>query len=224
VEGASARKLAVDEQGGVLSLGIEGVGGTQALETPGGAIGGMLHSHNDVLAGHLEELDTLAYEFATQINAVHAAGVGLDGAGGRDLFEVTGPGGAAKSLRVNGAIAADPSLIAASTDAAGLPGGNDNLQAMIDLAETALPNGNTLEEGLQKMRQGLGANIRAATLDAETASASLAQLESLRGSVEGVSLEEEMIALTEAQRGFEAAMKVVQAGDEMFDTILSLKR
>lgn len=224
VEGARARSLALSDQNGELSLGIDGVGGVQTLDKPGGTVGGMMHSHNDVLGGHLSKLDNLAYNFANEMNSVHAAGVGLDGTGGRDLFDVQGPGGAAASISVNAAIAGDPSLVAASTNAAGLPGGNDNLTALIAVQDQSLAGGPSFGETSRAMRQELGSGIRAAQLDAEAASASLAQLESLRASVEGVSLEEEMISLTEAQRGFEAAMKVVQAGDEMFDTILSLKR
>ena len=45
----------------------------------------------------------------------------------------------------------------------------------------------------------------------------------MQASVSGVSLEEEMMALTQAQRSYEASVKLIQTADELMQTILSLK-
>lgn len=62
-----------------------------------------------------------------------------------------------------------------------------------------------------------------ARTSAERDGAVKTQLESLRESVSGVSIDEELVALTQAQRSFEAVMKVIKTTDQMLDTLMSLK-
>jgi flagellar hook-associated protein 1 FlgK len=52
----------------------------------------------------------------------------------------------------------------------------------------------------------------------------MTQLENLRESMVGVSLEQEMVNLTLFQRGFEASARFVQTIDEMMATLIGLKR
>jgi len=48
-------------------------------------------------------------------------------------------------------------------------------------------------------------------------------LETMREAISGVSIDEELIALQKAQRGYEAMSKVIQASSDLFDTLLQLK-
>jgi flagellar hook-associated protein 1 FlgK len=58
----------------------------------------------------------------------------------------------------------------------------------------------------------------------ETQTNILQQVNSLRESVSGVSLDEETTKLIEHQKAFEASARVIRTADEMFDTVLNLKR
>jgi flagellar hook-associated protein 1 FlgK len=50
------------------------------------------------------------------------------------------------------------------------------------------------------------------------------QLEAHRAEISGVSLDEELVNLLKYQRSFQAASRLIVVADEMFQTILTLKR
>ena len=220
VEGGQAREIKVQKNNGVLSLTLSGVSGDQAIAKPGGALGGLMTAHNDVALGALNDLNTRAEEFATEMNAAHSAGFGTDGATGRNLFSFT-LGAGASSFAVDAAVAGKPDALA--TSGTGAAGDNTALRAMMDVRDAGLPSGGTIEEGIRGIQQKLGTTIADAVRNGETSESSLQQLDAMKSSVEGVSMEEEILNLTQAQRGYEAAMKVLSATETMFDSIMSLK-
>ena len=48
-----------------------------------------------------------------------------------------------------------------------------------------------------------------------------AQVETMRQSVSGVSLDEEMVAMTQYQRAFEAASRVFTTADQLLETLIN---
>ncbi|MEZ4253148.1 MAG: flagellar basal body rod C-terminal domain-containing protein [Polyangiales bacterium] len=69
-----------------------------------------------------------------------------------------------------------------------------------------------------------GMAVSDAYLRQDAASAAVDQVEALRESVSGVSVDEEMVDLVRFQRGYQAALKVVQTADEMLGELMNLKR
>ena len=64
------------------------------------------------------------------MNGVHSAGFAQDGSTGHNVFTVGATSaGAAGLLDIDPALAGNPSLLAASSSAAGLPGDNTNALA-----------------------------------------------------------------------------------------------
>ena len=195
-------------------------------ESISGSLGGMLAARDGELQQAMSGLDTLAFELAQQVNTIHATGYGLDGLDGRILFENMGVvDGAAANLRLDAGIQGQPEFVAAALDLTTLPGDNRVALSLAALRESSfMGSGNqTAQEFLQTIRGGLGAGLQAAKRDYDLHSSRLTQLTMLRESVAGVSIDEEMIELTKAQRAFEAAAKVIKAGDELLETVLSLK-
>lgn len=215
---------------GLLAIEYVGVTG-QRLDITArldeGEIGGFLDVRDRIIAQQLVQLDQLAFTFANEVNAIHQAGFGLDGVGGRDLFvPPVGVQFSAANLRVDPAIAADPNLLAAATDPLGIPGDARNLQALADLQyQTHAVLGDVgfnryYAELLHQVGTEAATNTDRATFHAVRAD----QSENLRESVEGVSIDDEMIELTRYQKHFEANSKVISTVEQLLDTLMQIIR
>ena len=104
--------------------------------------------------------------------------------------------GAASQIDVDPTLLADPSLLAASSSAAGLPGNNQNMLAMIATERTALAGGSDPATTFTNIVSSFGASSQRAKAMSDQDGALLDNLTQLRESVSGVSLDEEMVNLT----------------------------
>ena len=211
--------------GGHLSLRFAQPGlAAQAAGSIGGELGGLLEARDATLRAAVTGLDTLAFDVGTALNAVHAAGVGLDGSTGLDLFDVgTTAAGAASRLAVSAAVAADPRRLAAAGAATALPGDGTNLAALIATETQALSGGLDATSTFARLTSEFGAASRSADAAAELETSLRSHLETMREATSGVSIDEELISLQKAQRGYEAMTKVMQVSSDLFDTLLQLK-
>lgn len=211
--------------GGHLQLYLQKPDGSvsKPLTTPpGGELGGLLAARDGALKTAQTQLDQLAFDLSGAVNAAAVAGYGLDGGTGRPLFVTNATAaGAASSLVVNAAIAADTSLFpAGSTTAPGDPGA---VQAMIDTESQNLSNGTTASGSLARITAQFGATAaRAASLH-EGDTAMLGHLDGMRQAASGVSVDEELVNMQKAQRAYEAVTRVIKTADEMLNTLMSIK-
>ena len=220
VEGGRARALSLETSAnGEMTLRSSN---GRALGKIGGELGGILQADRQVIGAQLDELETFAQSFADEINQVHAQGFGLDGVNGRPLFTFTN-GSASSTLAVAQEIVDDPGLIAASSSAANVPGGNVNAQAMVALQEASIIGGKRPQEALLQSASSLGQIIETTQLSLDASEGALAHLEDVQASISGVSLEEELVATTQAKHAFEASAKLISVADEMLGTVLSLR-
>jgi len=186
-----------------------------------GRLKGLLDVRDQTIPSLRASLDTLASEVVTQANQQHRLGFGLDGSTNQDLFVPTGTtaGTIAVSL-------ADVRQIAASSTAAGVPGNSANALTLAGLRNRDIaPFGNvtfqeyysTIAGSFGSIAQGADGNLRAQKILHN-------QLTSHRASISGVSMDEELANLLQYQRSFEAASRMIVVADELFQTILSIKR
>ncbi len=188
-----------------------------------GEIGGLLNVRDTVIGTALDEINNLAFAFVNEANNIHAAGFGLDGVDGRPLFApIAGPVFAAAQVQVDAAITADPNLVASASAALGLPGDNRNILAMSDLQQQtfAALGGHTFNREYAELMSGIGATVANNRQNSEFHQVRFDQTESLRESVEGVSMDEEMLDLTRFQKHFQANTKVIQAVSDLLDSVL----
>ncbi|MBI2896542.1 MAG: flagellar hook-associated protein FlgK [Deltaproteobacteria bacterium] len=192
-----------------------------------GSIGGALAGRDGALADAANDLDQLAWDFAAAYNATHSAGVGLDGIGGRNLFEPPAAvAGAAAAMALSTDVAGLPDELAAATYAGALPGDNTNALALQALQDTLIASGGTRTAGqaFEALIGSAGSALQSANLGVERTADALAQLVELRESVSGVSLDEEMIALTRFQRAYQASLRVVETADQMLGELMEIAR
>jgi flagellar hook-associated protein 1 FlgK len=199
-------------------------GGMVAIsgEIRGGRIGGWLQTRDAQIAGYQDRLDELAQGLRDGVNSLHAAGCGLDGTTGTDLF--TGAGAA--SLEVNPALLANLDLIAASATAAGVPGNADNAIAIANLRTRLTMNGDsaTFDDAANALVSQVGYDVQTAKASFNHQTDMMTYLENYRESVSGVSLDEEMVNLVKFQAAYNAAAKMVSMADEMLDSLMSMMR
>lgn len=191
----------------------------------GGVIGGRLELRDEILAELADDLDNLAFDFANALNAVHRAGFGTDGGTGRDFFAPPGAvAGAASSLALDAGLEANPAWLAAAADAAGADGGNENLLAMISLADARVALGGTATVGgaIASLIADVGRSARAELDGAANVGVQLEQNQALFQSETGVSIDEELIDLTRFERAYQAGARVIEAADRLYEAVLAL--
>lgn len=190
-----------------------------------GELGGLLAARDGALTDAQNDLDQLAVDIATAYNTVHTAGFGADGATGRNLFEpLLTTTDAAANFALSADVAGNTDAIAAGLDPTLLPGDNRNALALQALASSNIAGGSsqTASEALGSIQGAAGSAIRSAMGDMEVASDLKDQVQALRDSVSGVNADEEMLALMQYQRAFQASVLIVQKAEEMLNQMVNL--
>src|SRR5207249_6318131 len=136
----------------------------------GGTLGGQLRLRDDLGAAYQSDLDRLASDLITRVNALHSAGVDGHGGAAGNLFTPTAPGAsAAATIAVSAAILADPRLIAAGTTAASGDGSNALAIAGLEQQGSAALGGATSAGFLASLQTRLGNDSATAGSSFETA-------------------------------------------------------
>lgn len=200
---------------GMTDVSSQGQDITSSLQ--GGQLGGDLQVRDTVIPGLLSQIDTLASQFATSINAAQATGYDLNGNAGQPIFSDTAGAGAASNLTVT---MTDPNLIAASSD--GTQGSNGNVANLLAVQTQALPSGETPVNAYANLVSQTGNLTSQAYAELTASTASLNQLNDQLGAVSGVNLDEETTNLLNYQRAYEAAARVITTVDELTQSVLDM--
>jgi flagellar hook-associated protein 1 FlgK len=194
-------------------------------EIGGGRLGGFLRVRDVNIPDYISRLDTLAYEVATEVNALHAAGYDQTGATGGAFFDFSTPpvgsAGAAAALRVRPAVAADSRLVAAgSTTAAG---DNDTARSIAGLRDALVIGGNTtLSDAWGQLVYRVARDSKTAADERDSRTEIVRQVDTLRDAVSGVSLDEEAMHLLKFQRAYEANARFFQVIDRSLEMLLQM--
>jgi flagellar hook-associated protein 1 FlgK len=88
VDRNTAHQVGVDSSGPTAQL-VWKDGTNAQLTVADGKLAGLVTSRDTILQGRIDAINNLASRVITSVNAIHAAGVGLDGTGGMNFFSGT---------------------------------------------------------------------------------------------------------------------------------------
>jgi flagellar hook-associated protein 1 len=213
----------LDTTTGALGMAFLSVSGTDVTTQLGGDIAGLLRVRDTVVPGYQTALDQLAYDIATQVNALHTTGFDANGAAAGDLF--TAPAavaGAAFTMSVDAAVVANSSLVAGSLTASA--GDNQLARALAALRDTRFASGGTAtaSEAWGQLVYSVGAEIAAAEGTVTTLEQVVLQLQRLRDAASGVSLDEEAAWLMKFQRAYEANARYFTSVSDTLDVLMRM--
>jgi flagellar hook-associated protein 1 len=208
---------------------------------------GKFSALNKLKTGDIKELkrsvDNIAFHVANSVNAVHKHGyvnrqIPVSEDGKPNLFDTKGPttnlnffavpnqiDGAAKNLKLSAKITEDLSNIAAALSP-NAPGDNRVAIGISKLQNEKITDGGTttIEEEYLKTIGKIGLETGKAKVDREQANGLMLQAQSLRERLSGVSIDEEAASMVRYQQSYDASAKVLKAAEEMFQTVISIKR
>jgi flagellar hook-associated protein 1 FlgK len=168
------------------------------------AINGELRLDGDVPFGYtVTDMDPAATGFASGLSGTGSAG-GLGIAGTLTVSDI------------------QPIQIAAANPAN--PGGNQNINALIALADAELVEGSTLNGFFARLTAQFGGAAAQTYSQLETQQQVTVAAENLRDNFSGVDLNEEAVYLLQFEEGYQAMLRVIQVVNQLSDELLNLVR
>ncbi len=210
-----------------------------------GRMGAALDLRDRVLLGYQRQLDQLGAGIVQNVNQVHRAGFSLSGATGNDFFLANvgnnGLGlpvtvsaannyqGMVSAMAINGAIAANPGLVAAAS-VAGAPGNNTQATAMASLynaLNTVDTNGDGVGDSgpfstvFGNLANTIGVDVQRFSVTGQTAENLVVALQNQRDRISGVDLDEEATTLIAYQRGYQASSRFINVINQLTDQLVN---
>lgn len=213
-----------------------------------GEIGAMLGLRDTVVPAYLQKLDELAYNLAYQVNAQHKQGWNLNGNTNTNFFApatltappasavaVAGYSSSNSTLGIKLNISSTNEIAAADVNPVTggvITGGGNNtnalaLAAIKDRQVSFATSGGASASVISyynAMVSGIGVDVQAAQNATNQGESYVTQLNNLRESNSGVSLDEEMTNMIKYQKAFQGAARLITTATDMMDTVLAMVR
>lgn len=185
-----------------------------------GKLGATLAQRNKLIPGYVTGLNTLAKNFADQVNLAHQSGVtpaGTPPTG--DFFAYNSTLGEAATLAITDLT---PDDIAAALPSA--PGGNGNALNLADLGKAKVVDGLNFSEYFGTIGQRFGRDLSTARANTKNGELLVAQSRNYRQELSGVNLDEAAAELIQFQRAYQASAELFRVLNQLTETTLGLLR
>ena len=221
VDGGDQLKLGVQSVNdkGVSTHKLVWEGTTVQLTNINGQLSGLMESRDQVIPNYVEELNKLSRALVEKVNALHVTGYAPDGTAGVEFFDPNMTDAA--TIRINSVIQGDSSKIVATDSATA-----NNLKvalAISDLRYQAVLEGNsmTTTDFYNSLVGKLGVQSSEAKSFSSNFELMVQQVDGMRQSVQGVSLDEEMTNMIKYQHAYDAAARVITTMDQALETVIN---
>lgn len=190
----------------------------------GGKLGALIGLRDQVLPGYRGQLDALAAGLAQQVNTLHAAGYDLSGNPGLPFFVPSAGPVTAANIALNPSLTGNPAKVAAAGSATSGPGDGTNAQSIADLQNSTFMAGGTAtpNDAYAALVGQLGSAASAANSALANQQVLQQSVQQQQQQVSGVSLDEEMTHMVQAQNAYAAAAKVTTTIDQMLGDLISM--
>ena len=198
----------------------------------GGTADGDLTSMTSIIPGYQKQLDGIAQQLATQVNAAHQTGYDQDGnAGGKFFTDGAGGGTAVTAANLTVALTSTRQVAAATVDPASAggtlqPDGTwSAVSSDSNLADTLFQQrllGTGADATYNSMITGLGVQATATSTTLSAQSVISTNVDAAVESTSGVNLDEEMTNMLQFQHGYAAAGKLVSTINQMLDDLMNM--
>lgn len=224
VSGQESSTIELDTNAdGTQSMSLTFAGTTSSMDTDtGGSMGALFDYQNEVLTPLTGTINSMAEQFADAVNTQLAQGYDLNGNPGKPLF-IYDENSSDGPLEVNPDITADELAFSSSPDESG---NSDNLQALINISTEPLEieglGSVTVGEACSSIISNIGIYSQQNQTEAEAAANVYSEAQNQQSSVSGVSMDEEAVNLITYQQIYEANLKVISTGADIFDSVLEM--
>ncbi|MFC1541629.1 flagellar hook-associated protein FlgK [Candidatus Latescibacterota bacterium] len=188
------------------------------FEPNDGKLGGLINFRDNVITVLLNDLDKLAEGIVTNINFEHRNGYGLDGLNDRDFFDPN------KKYAFNFELSSDiddVSHIGASIN--GARGDNANAFNINELKDKRIIDDRySINEFYNGFIANLGVIAREAKSSRINGELLVSQMDNSRESIKGVSVDEELITMIQAQHIYQSASRLIQVLDQLIEEVLNI--
>jgi flagellar hook-associated protein 1 FlgK len=188
-----------------------------------GYIKGMIDVRDESVKDLRSEIDTLASQLITEVNALHQTGYDLDGVNDSNSGFFEGSGAA--DIKVNETISDSPRKLQGSSSGAEASN-NDILRSIANLGSTAIAGLNSVafSEYYGNTVSRFGQDVALTTSQLNDQKTVERMLTKQRESIMGVSIDEEVANLIVYQRAFQASAKLLTVMDRLMQDVLNMTR
>jgi flagellar hook-associated protein 1 len=195
----------------------------QVLTPASGEMKGILTVRDQTITDQLSGLNDLAKSLITEVNALHQNGLDINNNAGGLYFS----GSDATDIQLSGTLTADTIAAAGVDPVSGTTLDNYIADKIASLKDTRVLIGadvtptRTLNDFYNNQVTKLATEISRVSQDSGHKNSLLNAIDQQRESLTGVSLDEEAANLSKYQKAYQAAARVMNAYDELLDTVIN---
>jgi flagellar hook-associated protein 1 len=206
----------------------DGDGSLDDVTLLGGELAAQADLRDTFIPDSIVSLNSLANALASEVNALHKVGFGLNGSTGLNFFTLTA-GQEAQTIDLSKEVKDDASNIAAAAST-GRPGDSNTAAAIAALqfslvmdstGYNATSGNGSIEDFYRGFISTLGATSQGAEREATNQGILVQHVDQGRQSISGTSLDEEATTMIKYQRAYEAAARMITTLDQMLETIIN---